>query len=342
MSSQPHRRTAGSLRVARFCHVPVRESYYLRDKNECVLYVYNVLENVPMMPSRDINQYTPSTQTVIIPTNIEFSMLNLFNVLPCKVMDVPEFVKERKYGFRNWVLKNADTLIQGTEILGVLFMSNRKGFTHGHRPFRNAMTVDVFVIDKIINVKLPRVGNIQLTGVRSHEHVTHVIQFLWGLILPYDVYRFVNGSKYIEILSIVVMTNINFKIPFKILREKLHSIINEDKSSPFVSSIEFWMGYPAVKIVREIDINGSMISFMTYIDGEWQQSLVPITEYSKNLNPRSCIKFTTKKRYVQFFVFHSGSVIMTGTNVGFMTQSYEEFITLVSQRRDEIEELNVI
>ena len=74
-------------------------------------------------------------------------------------------------------------------------------------------------------------------------------------------------------------------------------------------------------------------------DGEkWCTNTIKYTEYLETLSDEARFKEDTKKRYNTFLVFHSGNVIMSGMVQKYMRPVFNDFVNIIKNARNEIEE----
>ena len=74
-------------------------------------------------------------------------------------------------------------------------------------------------------------------------------------------------------------------------------------------------------------------------DGEkWCTDIVKYSEYLDTLSDEARFKEETKQRYNTFLVFHSGNVIMSGMVQKYMRPVFNDFINIIKNARNEIEE----
>ena len=112
--------------------------------------------------------------------------------------------------------------------------------------FYNQITLHVFHINKIVNVKLFNNGHIQMTGLKDISHVEDIIEIIVSIISSYNNNDkiFSTNSNPTIIDTKIALINSDFDIKFEINREVLHrEILNSGKYSTYEPCI-----YPGVNI----------------------------------------------------------------------------------------------
>ena len=135
------------------------------------------------------------------------------------------------------------------------------------------------------------------------------------------------------------MRNIDFSLIFFVDREKLDEYFNT--CTDYHSLLETSFGYTGVNIKIPIkkSIQDLMLKQLIYKDGEWNKDcFIPYTDYLSMLPDKDVIKKLKKSRYNTFLVFHSGKTIMSGMEATFMHDEYYEFLNIIRDCHDIIEE----
>ena len=195
--------------------------------------------------------------------------------------------------------------------------------------------------DKRINYKVSRNGKFQMTGCKKDEHAEKCVKVFWEYIKDSkDIYEFVsNSNKSLKAIFIPAMRNIDFSLNFLVDREKLDEHFN--LYTDYNSLLETSFGYtgvnikiPVVKPIRDLQLKQ-----LGYVKGEWVDPVyVPYDDFLDMLPEKEKQKKLKQKRYNTFLVFHSGKIIMSGMEATFMKNIYYEFLSIIRECYDVIEE----
>lgn len=241
--------------------------------------------------------------------------------------------------------------------------------------FRNSVTVVMIMEDKKINYKVSRNGKFQMTGCKRDDHAEECVKWFWSYIKDSKgIYKFVNQpdnhidsdtdidnnvdnnvdsdtdgdseddeeekeQQSLKAIFIPAMRNIDFGLNFLVDREKLDEYFN--MCTDYHSLLETSFGYTGVniKIPVEKPIQELMLKQIECVDGKWiEPTLVPYDDYLKMLPQKDVTKKLKKQRYNTFLVFHSGKVIMSGMESTFMKDVYYDFLSIIRECYDVIEE----
>jgi TATA-box binding protein (TBP) (component of TFIID and TFIIIB) len=146
-------------------------------------------------------------------------------------------------------------------------------------------------------------------------------------------------DTFLKIIFIPAMRNIDFSLNFFVDREKLDEYFNT--CTDYHSLLETSFGYTGVNIKIPIKkhIQELMLKQIIYKDGEWgKESFIPYRDYLCRLPDKDIAKKLKKPRYNTFLVFHSGKTIMSGMESTFMHDEYYEFLNIIRDCHDIIEE----
>lgn len=243
--------------------------------------------------------------------------------------------------------------------------------------FRNSMTIVMIIDGKKINYKISANGKFQMTGCKHDEQAEQCIKWFWFFIKDNkDIFHFSNSEqqiktrkpycedekiigkyfkkssiiKEIEVVKIIpdtflkvifipAMRNIDFSLNFFVDREKLDEYFNT--CTQYHSLLETSFGYTGVniKIPVKKKIQDLMLKKIVYNDEKWSDHvLIPYMDYLCMLPDKDVIKKLKKIRYNTFLVFHSGKTIMSGMEETFMYDEYYEFLNIIKDCYDIIEE----
>lgn len=236
--------------------------------------------------------------------------------------------------------------------------------------FRNSVTIVMIMSGKKINYKVSRNGKFQMTGCKEDDQADQCVKWFWNYIKNTDdIYSIVGqdgkkkeekqpvtvsdsdsesetenktGKKDIPELKAIfipAMRNIDFGLNFFVDREKLDEYFN--MFTDYTSLLETSFGYTGVNIKIPIDkpISDLQLKQLRCVDGKWcGDEYVPYDDYLSMLHPKDAAKKLKKNRYNTFLVFHSGKVIMSGMEASFMRDVYYEFLDIIRECYDVIEE----
>lgn len=322
---------------------------------------------------QDFDGIKVSTKTFIVMTNMILNIDKLFNFLP--ITDYILVPKRRGRKKKNEpVDPNKDipsgsiiTLEYQNKIRGIDLKKKKKKNKYQKKRgnyFRNSVTVVMIMNGKKINYKVSRNGKFQMTGCKEDEHAVQCVKWFWNYIKNTDdIYtigvqdgenkegkqsdmimesEYPTGKKVIPELKVIfipAMRNIDFGLNFFVDREKLDEYFN--MCTNYTSLLETSFGYTGVNIKIPIvkPIGDLQLKQLKCVDGKWGgDEYVPYDDYLSMLPPKDAAKKRGKERYNTFLVFHSGKVIMSGMEASFMRDVYYEFLGIISECYDIIEE----
>jgi hypothetical protein len=250
------------------------------------------------------------------------------------------------------------------KLKGVKLKNKKKECKKNKDFFRHSVSV-VIVIEtkektKFINTKISKHGKFQLTGCKYKSHAIETVNYLYTYMRQIEKET---GEKIIEfipsreadkfnpsqdknkpkIIFNTVMKNFDFNIGFKISRENLHLFINNPKHfTNFYSIYEesdnnecnikhksinpYNKFLTRVNIIDKISENNNLLikPFDFVIDK------VPFSDYMSSLDQKEQIVLKKKidKKHHTFMVFHSGSIIVSGSGTE-LEEIYNKFMTLI-------------
>lgn len=294
-----------------------------------------------------------STKTFIIATNLCLDIQKLYLSLPITGYVVIPKKRGRKKKVDH-VDPNID--IECGSIITVEFGNNirgvnlkRKKYIQPESPsyspvvkkntyFRNSITIVMIIDGKRINFKVSRNGKIQMTGCKNDEHAERCVKYLWHHINTHtDIYTKPENEPFTATF-IPAMRNIDFPIGFNINRSNLDSYINME--TEYNSLLETSFGYTGVniKIPVKVNIMELKLKQMFNIDGNiWKEGHLLYGDYIDTLPLKEQDK-KRRERYNTFLVFHSGKCIMSGTVAEWMKDTYYDFLDIIRNCYEDIEE----
>ena len=311
----------------------------------------------------DFDNIKVSTKTFIVMTNMTLDIDKLFEYLPfVEYILVPKRrgrKKKNEPGDPNKDIPDGSiiTLEYQNKIRGVDLKKKKKKNKDTKKRgnyFRNSVTIVMIMDGKKINFKVSRNGKFQMTGCKHDAHAESCVKWIWKYIKDSDgIFKFEGHSQIdthtdnfipkqkptLKTIFIPAMRNIDFGLNFFVDREKLDEYFNT--CTDYHSLLETSFGYTGVNIKIPIDkpIEDLQLKQIEYFDEKWMDPVfVPYTDYLNMLPDKDVAKKLKKQRYNTFLVFHSGKVIMSGMEETFMKDVYYEFLDIIRECYDIIEE----
>ena len=272
------------------------------------------------VPSKPFQTLPISTQTVMAYVNCKFNIANIFDKLPIE-----------ETGCTNM------KLIDGEQ--GKIYQLKRAGQVRGAPTkkghFRNQITAYIYVLDKMITVKIFPTGKFHLTGCKNLKHQQQAVVELTNLIRVIHTEEAptyeMEDDQPLNITLEVVMVNVDFHLGFDVDQKKLDQLLQNESNdfytiyeTPVNTSVNIKLDYPepADKKFQQIIIQGPAdkpkVTFTT-------------TE--------ECPKARTKGvRTHTFLVFSSSKVIQSGRYYECeMEPAYQKFHDFIIRNRNHIE-----
>jgi hypothetical protein len=254
----------------------------------------------------------------------------------------------------------------GSELRGVSLKKNdsndelkTEGQTDGkvvkkRKPFDNTITM-VLIIDndgeklRTVNIKIPRTGNIQMTGCRDKTQALKAVRWIWKHLEPIKESYTIqengeNEEKFFSCATFIYMNNISFNLGFHIDLMRLTDFINTCESE-FIPIYNTTIEYAGVKIqkVAEQTVNPKFSRY-EYRNGTWYHKreifdkIVHLTGKKVRGEFPSYHEFPRfQDRYHTFLVFDSGVVTQSGMCPVQMMRVFYEFCFLLKNNQEEIE-----
>jgi TATA-box binding protein (TBP) (component of TFIID and TFIIIB) len=316
----------------------------------------------------DFKNIKVSTKTFILMTNLNLDIDKMFNIMPItEYIVIPKRRGRKKKNEPidpNINIKSGSiiTLEYQNNIRGVDLKKKKKNKDKKKRGnyFRNSVTIVMIIDGKKINYKVSANGKFQMTGCKYDEQAEKCIKWFWSYIKDKnDIYTFSNTNqimelkktlndssetpiipdKLLKVVFIPAMRNIDFSLNFCVDREKLDEYFNT--CTEYHSLLETSFGYTGVNIKIPIkkSIKNLMLKQLIYKDDEWSKGIfISYEDYLSMLPDKDISKKLKKLRYNTFLVFHSGKTIMSGMEETFMEDEYYEFLNIIRDCYDIIEE----
>lgn len=260
-----------------------------------------------------------STRTIIADVNIEFDIENIYK-------NVPLHVPLHNYPCTIVAMYNQDCKKGDLTVLQ----------KHGSKSFRNAINVIFRISDQLINIKVSRHGNFQITGAKNEENCYTVVLYFIDLCKEYfpQIMKDIVVSK-LQVFFTTVMTNVVFNSNFKIDKRKLNHLIQNHPK--FYNLYETNFGYTGMNIKLPLQENWQSFSLpmFTFEQTGWKRNKI---SYQLYLQQRGRIK-REKKKFNTFLIFHSGKIIMSGMHEESMKDDFLFFSTFLKDNQNVIEEI---
>ena len=211
------------------------------------------------------------------------------------------------------------------------------------KSFRNSLNLLV-VSDagRILTIKAGRLGRFHITGAKTEEECYSIIKYLVELILTVvpdkDIFVFSSSSEQrasdslVRIKFLTIMTNYIWNINFKIDKEKLNTLLNNQ--SDFINLYETSFGYTGVNVKKEINLEKykNKIEIPIFVYNQYEETWTRESENRKQFGKDNRPKHNT------FLVFNSGKIIVSGIQEQMMESDFNLFSAFLLNNRHEIEE----
>lgn len=284
---------------------------------------------------KDFKDIAISTRTIIVSTNTEINIEEMYKNLPITSYKVIEKRRGRKK--KNYV-EHIQNNVEDGSIISVKYQGNIRGVELKKRKksskyFRNAVTIIISVNNKLINLKISSNGKFQVTGCKDFNNCKKAIQYLFDIIIQKKDTYFKKCDDKIKIIFNNVMTNKDFSVGFSVNRENLDNIINSN--TEYNSLLETSFGYTGVNLKMKLDPKIDRSFNYMELNVETQQyteGQIDYETYVKSLTDKELLK-EQKTRHITFLIFQSGNVIMSGMNEIFMEKYYNIFFDIVNKNK---------
>lgn len=298
-----------------------------------------------------------STQTIIAVSNLKFNLNLLYQYLPI----TPFIIIKKKRGRKKKVEEtNPNQNISTGSIISVQYKTNIRGSIlkeskkDNKTYFLNSITI-VMILEnnKLINSKISQNGKLQITGCKNMEQCYDMIKFLFKHIREIEIqtgeklFQLKLGSKSCnrnpQFIFNIVMKNIDFKVDFNINRELLNNFINDNTKycSLFESSVNTGVN---IKIKSNTPYEENLNSIELLSDLTIKKEILPFSYYVSLLDEKEKKekkekkKETNKEKYHTFLVFHSGSIIQSGSGPD-MPEIYNTFMNILLTHKNKFMEV---
>lgn len=291
----------------------------------------------------NFEQYQRYTTTYIAVVNWKMDYITLFNQLPIVELDTDPLIDVK----RSQVSLN----IPDGSILQLKYKDTyKKVHIRGYGQqddassgcFSNSVTV-VMYIGKIIVLKMPPKGKIQITGCRNEAQVYKAIHSIWEsiekIIPHHPEIAEIPAGEVPKVIFSPVMNNINMNLGFNINKRKVHEFLYKETDFHIIPNDKKYAGVTAKLVVE--GMKELPLVRHRYLNGKWYESNASWNDYLAMLSAKDRKKEENTDRYQTFLIFHSGKVIQSGPRYELMKDVFNYFINIMYQNRHKIEDLTV-
>lgn len=292
------------------------------------------------MDKRDFRDIPISTRTIIVSTNTTMKIQQLYENLPITPYNIVEKKRGRK---KKDFIDSIQNNIDDGSIISIKYQGGIRGVDlkkkkKSNKYFRNAVTIVIYVNNKLINLKISANGKLQVTGCKDMNNCKLAIKYLFDIIIE-DLDKYLNSYEdTIDIICNNVMTNKDFSFGFIVNRENLDQIIN--CNTEYKSLLETSFGYTGVNIKMKLtkDIKRQFNCMKLDVKNKkYTDYIMEYPDYISKLTDKELQK-ENKDRHITFLIFQSGNVIMSGMNELFMEKYYNTFLSIVENNLQSIKE----
>lgn len=297
----------------------------------------------PVISPKDFSKYKRYTTTYIAAVNWKIDHIALFQYLNIVTLENDPLANVK----RSQVKLN----VPNGSILQVKYKDSYKivhirGYGMEDNAstgcFSNSTTI-VMYVGKIIVLKVPSQGKIQITGCRSEEQVYQAIHAIWRGIQKIKVEHpevaQIPEGEVPRVIYHAVMNNINMNLGFSINKRKVHEFLYQDTEFHIIPNDKKYAG-----VTAKLEVEGMKelpLVKHRFLNGKWYASNGTWTDYLSMLSPKDRKKEENMERYQTFLIFHSGKVIQSGPRYELMEDVFRYFINLMNANRGKIEDLTV-
>lgn len=275
----------------------------------------------PSNPLKNFKKLKVSTQTVMAYLNCTFNIENIEKYIEC----VPNTLGLTEKDLKTMKGSNG-------EIYQVKGPRETKGVipTKGH--FRNQIAIKIFIINKIVTIKIFRTGKFHMTGCKDINYQRAAAVSLINKIRACNTVEHptfvIEDQDPLNIILETVMINIDFQIDFPIDQIALDKLIQKQGGEDFYTvfettvntSVNIKMDYedPKVKTYEQIIFRNKKVEYKQIAD---------------------CPKSKKKEnRQHTFLVFNSSKVIQSGRFYETeMEPAFNKFNKFINDNKDLIE-----
>lgn len=292
---------------------------------------------------KTFEQLKTSTKTIMVYTNMDFNLIDLFYVLPISPVKIPWAKKVKKtdihapFGGIFSVQKRTET--RGVDTRPVVkkkktntAMKRKKNIEH----FLNQVSILLSLGDHHIHMMLFG-DNIKIAGCKTNEDAILTIRILYMKYLK-PLSETPNGKTYFTLKSghdlplfifDTVMRNVDFSLNFDINREKVNDVFNSVEHNDKVFMSQFETTEQKSVNMKKYAIRPKDFSYICFSPEE------------DSITRRTTLfgKENDYQMYNSFLIFSSSKVILSGKYDDDMRDSYNFFVKTMIENRRNIEEI---
>lgn len=301
----------------------------------------------------DYEKVLTTTQTVIAITNLRIDIQNFFRYIPIteyepikkkrgrrKRIQPPVFVNKLESG--SIISMQYGNMIKGTSSKKKKSKKTFDVYNTEKKPddfFRHSVScVMMLENNKEINIKIPMNGKLQMTGCKSEEHSIQAVIKLYKMMMEVEKWTneriFTLDGSHLSVIYNIVMQNKDFEIGFRINRQNLDRFINTKTS--FFSIFEASTSTGINIKIENKNIQNRPLLKLECINDDYKLKHISYDDYYSLLSDKEKDQ-EKKKKYLTFFVFSSGSIIMSGRDTN-MKELFYEVVNILLKNREEFEE----
>lgn len=326
----------------------------------------------------DFNDVQISTMTIITHTNLTINTEKFFKYIPVTDYTIVRKKRGRK---RKIQPENPNKDIPPGSIIALtkrrcvrgVVLKRKESTTY----WRHSVSAIMMLEDgKMINVKVPRNGKLQMTGCKSVKHAIEFVKHIYSLMIEAeewtgetlftyksddadfdprdesDIADSANPQDLVEIepeldrettdgLTVyfrIAMCNTDFHIGYKIRRDCLNSFINF--KTDFRSIFESSMG-PSVNIkIKSLDKFDTALSRLRITsEGECIEDVVSFSHFYDTLSDKDKKDACKNNKYHTFLCFASGSIIMSSSGRE-MSEIFYKLVKILVANRKHLEDIS--
>lgn len=291
-------------------------------------------QNIQNQKYKKFEELGISTQTIMVYSNIQFNIPVLFKKLPITHVSVP-LTKKRKLPDMKKVTAPFGCIISlrhKNAFRGIITKPDMLQSDQRGTYFLNQVTCVLSLGNKNLHIMIFN-NKLKIVGNKDIDHAIRAVEILWSYIKQIkSSYTLADPDTAPNFVFDSVMTNVDFKLGFKIDRRELNNLMNSPEFSDFIHLSRFETTNSTNVNIKMYAQPPSNLSFRA-IDIIGDKTIKKFV----SKNPYE-IKKEGKKKYTTFLVFRSSKVIESGRFEGSMKHSYEKFLNIIKNNRDKIEE----
>lgn len=294
-----------------------------------------------MISPNDFKTYNRYTTTYIAAVNWKIDYVSLYKYLPIVRLNSDPLIGKKRSQIKLNIPNGSILQVKYKDPYKIV---NVRGYgtedTASSGCFSNSLSV-VMYVGKIIVLKVPTQGKIQITGCRKEEQVYRSIHAIWKAIESVrvehpEVVQIPEGEVP-RVIYNAVMNNINMNLGFNINKRRVHEFLYQDTEFHIIPNDKKYAG-----VTAKLEVEGMKelpLVKHRYLNGKWYSSQGSWLDYLTMLSSKDRKKEENTERYQTFLIFHSGKVIQSGPRYELMSDVFQYFIKLMNDNRSKIEDL---